>query len=111
MNPKRMFYRRKEGGITLSGYSKGKVVHIWTLPKDPHKLMSELKRMSFFQKEKQDKIDQKIDCLDSKSKRKSKGSPKVRTINLTRSSKNDYEEEEEEGEFDSPEELIKELGE
>ncbi|KKK82606.1 hypothetical protein LCGC14_2801750 [marine sediment metagenome] len=109
MNPKRMFYRRKEGGITISGYSKGKAVHIWTLPKDPNILMSLLKKVSYFPIEKQEKIDKNIECLDSKSKRRPKGSPKLRTTNLIRRFEKDTFDKEEEEEFDSPDDLIEEL--
>ena len=110
MNPKNMYYRRKEGGIVIEGKTKeGKNILITTLPRDPNILLSFMIKESYFNKEKSVKINQKIDSLLLKSQRRSKGSPKVRTTNLTRSSKNDYEEEEEEGEFDSPEELIKEL--
>ena len=112
MNTKRIFYRRKAGGIVIEGKCKGKGVLIWTLPRDPIKLLSFLIEASYFPKEKQANISQKINSLDSKSKKRTKGSPKVRTTNLIRNSKNDYDKEvEEEEEFDSPDELSKELGE
>ncbi len=109
MNPKRIYYRRKAGSIIIEGKVGKKTVLIWTLPKDPTILMSFLEMASFFPKEKQEKINEKINSLDSKSKRRSKGSPKVRTTNLTRRFEKDTFDEEEEEEFESPDELIEEL--
>ncbi len=86
---KRLYYRRKAGGIIIEGKSKNKTILIWTLPSNPYHLLLYMKMASFFSSKKQANIDRKIDSLDFKSKRKSKGSPKVRTINIRRTFKKD----------------------
>lgn len=85
MKPRRIYYRRKNKGIVIEGKSKGKSILIWTLPKNPEKLLAFLgrqindeksctnlsldegKKAFFLNKEKWLKIKEKVRRLDYRS--------------------------------------------
>lgn len=89
MKNKRIYYRWKEGSIVIEGKSKGKTLHLKTLPKDPIKLFDVMHKASFITEEEYIEILTKIESLDSKAERRTKGSPNLRLNRITRTQEND----------------------
>lgn len=73
MKQRQIYYRKKGKLIVIEGRSKKKPVLIWTLPSDPLTLMQLLENASFFPKEKQSKINEKIMRLDIRLDKLKKG--------------------------------------
>ena len=89
MKERKLYYRRKENSIIIEGKADGKSILIWTLP-DPEKLLEGIEEnSSFFTQEKWEKILEKLERLDIRSHKKSKGSPKVPSIIINRSLEKD----------------------
>ncbi len=85
MNPRKIYWRRKEGKIIAEGKIKNKTIYLFQLPAP-----EQVAKSSLFTKEKQAKILKKISRLDYKpSKQKNKPS-KVPIVNIVRTlEKND----------------------
>jgi len=82
MNPRKIYWRRKEGKVIAEGKRKNKTIYLFTLP-NPEELIRRLedinlgnpknpKSLPIFNEEKRTKILRKIQTLDYKSKNNQK---------------------------------------
>ena len=94
MKQKHIWIRRKKEKGKLATYvvegstSKKKIL-LWTISQDLTSLIQHLIKTSFFTKEKEEKIQQKLDSLVSKPERVSKQQREVPINNIIRTLKND----------------------
>ena len=86
---RQIYYRRKDKSIVIEGKQDGKSVLIWTLPNDPTSLLEFLTKASYFEREKADKMIEKVSRLDFRPEKASKDSTDVRLVNINRNAEKD----------------------
>lgn len=69
MNPRRIYYRKKEKRIIIEGKRKGKTIYLWTLPKSAEQFLREIIKASFFPKDKANKLMTLLLSLDYKTRK------------------------------------------
>lgn len=84
MNPRQIYWRRKEGKIIAEGKIKNKTIYLFQLPAPEIVVKS-----SLFTKEKQAKILEKISRLDYRPPKQKNNTQKVRSLNITRTQEKD----------------------
>lgn len=94
IQPRRIYYRKKNRSIIIEGKENNKSINIWTLPEPQEFLASLIEKTSFFTKEKSEKILEKIRRLDIKTNKPKKTNKELHTTNIMRTSEKDAVEEE-----------------
>lgn len=76
MKPRKLWIRRKNKAHVVEGKRGNKTILIWTISKDLTQLLDFLLKQSFFSKEKENKIKQKLDSLDNQENKSEKQNEK-----------------------------------
>ncbi len=87
MKKRQIYYSRKAGSIVIEGRRKNQTIYLYKLP-EPLKLLESLN----INKEKKDKIMEKIQSLNVLELKPKKSGEKVRAIKIIRTEKNNDEE-------------------